>query len=97
MLRDFSIQSISLAAAAALLGSFAAFLMPIAPAAIAQPIPGVHAKGDRLPRLVTGSACSALSWPNFDQKCQFDLRRSADDVREVRVVSLSRYKSPTAN
>jgi len=30
------------------------------------------------------------SWPSFDQKCQFDLRRSADDVRQVRIVDLIR-------
>jgi len=96
MFRVFSIQSMAAVAAAALLGGFAAVLTPIAPAAMAQPAPGVHAKGDRLPRLVTGSACSTQSWPDFDQKCRFDLRRSADDVRAVRVVSLSRYK-PTAN
>jgi hypothetical protein len=90
MLRVFSVQSMTVVAAAALLGSVAAFFTPIAPVAMAQPAPGAHAKGDRLPRLVTGSACSAQSWPNFDQKCRFDLRRSADDMRAVRVVSLSR-------
>jgi hypothetical protein len=92
-------QSMTAVAAAALVGSFAAVLTPIAPAAVAQPAAqatfhGVHVKGDRLPMRVTGSACSVQSWPRFDQKCQFDLRRSADDVREVRVVSLTRHNSP---
>ena len=100
MFRVFTAQSMTAAAVAALVGSFAAFLTPIAPAAVAQSgadptVQGVHAKGDRLPLRVTGSACSTQSWPSFDQKCQFDLRRSADDVREVRVVSLTRHSSPT--
>jgi hypothetical protein len=94
MFQHFSTQSIAAGVAAALIGSCAAFLTPIVPAA-AQADAGagiekVLAKADRLPRLVTGSACSTQSWPSFDQKCQFDLRRSADDVRQVRVVSLIR-------
>jgi hypothetical protein len=94
MFRLLSTQSIAAGLAAALIGSCAAFLTPIAPAT-AQADPGIAgqralAKADRLPRLVTGYACSAQSWPSFDQKCQFDLRRSADDVRQVRVVSLLR-------
>jgi hypothetical protein len=94
MFQHFSGQSIAAGAAAALIGSCAAFLTPILPAAAqvdAQAsVQRVLAKGDRLPKFVTGSACSAQSWPSFDQKCQFDLRRSADDVRQVRVVSLIR-------
>jgi len=94
MFQHFSAQSVAAGVAAALIGSCAAFLTPIAPAAAqVEPeatIQKVLAKADRLPRLVTGSACSAQSWPNFDQKCQFDLRRSADDIRQVRVVSLIR-------
>jgi hypothetical protein len=89
-----STQSIAAGVAAALIGSCAAFLTPLGPAAAQvdadSSIQRVLAKADRLPRLVTGSACSAQSWPSFDQKCQFDLRRSADDVRQVRVVSLIR-------
>jgi len=77
-----------------MIGSCAAFLTPIVPAAAQVDaevsIQTVLKKADRLPRLVTGSPCSAQSWPSFDQKCQFDLRRSADDVRQVRVVSLIR-------
>jgi hypothetical protein len=92
---QLSTQSVMAAVAAALIGTCAAFLTPIVPPAVAQVGPNltikeVLEKGDRLPRRVTGSACSAHSWPSFDQKCQFDLRRSADDVRQVRVVSLIR-------
>ena len=87
MFRLRSTQSIAAGLAAALIGSCAAFLTPIVPAAAQveaeATIQKVLAKADRLPRLVTGSACSAQSWPSFDQKCQFDLRRPADDVREV--------------
>jgi hypothetical protein len=90
---QLSNQSVVAGVAAALIGTCAAFLTPIVPPAVAQvganvTIKDILAKGDRLPRRVTGSACSAQSWPSFDQKCQFDLRRSADDVREVRIVSL---------
>jgi hypothetical protein len=94
MFRLLSTQSIAAGVAAALLGTCAAFLTPIEPAAApveaGVSIQGVLAKADRLPRLVTGSACSTRSWPSFDQKCQFDLRRSADDVRQVRVLNLIR-------
>jgi hypothetical protein len=96
MVRLFSAQSLAIAAATVLGGGFAALFAPIAPAAIAQPAAGVHTKGDRLPRLVTGYACSSQSWPSFDQKCLFDLRRSADDVRAVRVVSLIRHGLPAS-
>jgi hypothetical protein len=98
MFRVFTAQWMTVVAAAALVASFAAFLTPIAASAVVQSgadaAQEVQVKGDRLPLRVTGSACSAQSWPSFDQKCQFDLRRSVDDVREVRVVSLTRHRSP---
>jgi hypothetical protein len=47
-----------------------------------------HAKGDRLPVLVKGTACSPLGWPHYEQNCQFDQRRSADAARVVRVIAL---------
>jgi hypothetical protein len=100
MFKVLSVQSISAFAAAALVGAVAAFLAPVAPQAKAESqskaasdairVDAVHAKGDRLPRLVTGRACSSASWPNYDQVCQFDLRRSADDVRVVRIVNMGR-------
>ena len=85
---------IAFAAAAAVAGVFVAPGAPraqtVAPAEHAlQP----HPKGDRLPLLVTGAACSSHSWPNYDQSCQFDLRRSAGEVRTVRVVGLERRLS----
>jgi hypothetical protein len=96
MFRVITAQSISAGAAAALVGSVAAFLAPIAPDARADMRVGAaasHVKGDRLPARTTGAACSSQSWPNYDVACQFDLRRSADDVRNVRVVSLIRNKA----
>jgi hypothetical protein len=96
MFRAVTTRSISAVTAAALVGGFAAFLTPIAPVARADaPIgaaapQGAHVKADRLPARVTGAACSAQSWPSYDVACQFDLRRPADHVRKVRVVSLIR-------
>ena len=96
MFKVLSVQSISALAAAALVGCVAAFLMPVAPQARAESqgqataSDAIHVKRDRLPRLVTGRACSSASWPNYDQVCQFDLRRSADDVRVVRIVNMGR-------
>jgi len=95
MFKVFSVQSFSALAAAALVGCVAAFLAPVAPQARAEiqrkaASDTIHVKGDRLPRLITGRACSSASWPNYDQACQFDLRRSADDVRVVRIVNMGR-------
>jgi hypothetical protein len=100
MVRTVTTQSISAVTAAALVGSLAALLMPIAHDAKAQhgiaALQGAHVKADRLPARVTGSGCSSQSWPRYDVVCQFDLRRSADDVRKVRVVGLVRDKAPMA-
>jgi hypothetical protein len=100
MFKLISVQSISAAAAAALVGTLAAFLTPVAPQARAETqveaaaLQRSHVKGDRLPQLVTGRACSSTSWPNYDRGCQFDLRRSVDDVRAVRIVSMEKPVSP---
>lgn len=100
MFKLISVQSVSAAAAAALVGTLAAFLTPVAPQARAETqvealaLQRSHVKGDRLPVLVTGRACSSKSWPNYDRGCQFDLRRSADDVRVVRIVNMEKPVSP---
>jgi hypothetical protein len=100
MFKLISVQSVSAAAAAALVGTLAAFLTPVAPQARAEAqvealaLQRSHVKGDRLPVLVTGRACSSKSWPNYDRGCQFDLRRSADDVRVVRIVNMEKPVSP---
>ena len=46
---------------------------------------------DRLPEIAKGakgSACSARGWPHYEQSCLFDVRRSADEVRTVRLIVL---------
>jgi hypothetical protein len=74
----------------ALLGGAAVFL-PGVPVVKAAPLPAAAhqhlAKADRLPVLVKGTACTSLGWPHYEQKCQFDIRRPADDVRPVRVIA----------
>ena len=100
MVKFLSAQFISAAAAAALVASLAAFFTPVASQARAESqgeataVQRPHLKGNRLPQLVTGRACSSNSWPNYDRACQFDLRRSADDVRAVRIVSMEKASSP---
>jgi hypothetical protein len=95
MTKSTTVQTIIAAAAAAAVAGVVVFMMPGAPQAqtVAQVLPASHSKGDRLPLLVPGAACSLHSWPNYDQSCQFDLRRSAGDVRTVRVVGLERRAS----
>ena len=95
MLKVLSVQPLSAIAAATLGACVVALLTPLAPQSGPETTSqatsdAVHLKGDRLPRLVTGRACSAASWPNYDEACQFDLRRSADDVRVVRIVNMGR-------
>jgi hypothetical protein len=45
-------------------------------------------KGDRLRVAVKGSGCSVHGWPNFEPKCQFDLRQPGGEARNVRVIAL---------
>jgi hypothetical protein len=103
MLRSFNkplattIASVGAIMVATLAGGMAIFLSgvlqvsaepqivePQVEAAVHQP----PAKGDRLPVLVKGTACSPLGWPHYEQSCQFDRRRSADAARAVRVIAL---------
>jgi hypothetical protein len=44
------------------------------------------AKGNRLPLFRTGTACSALGWPHYEQRCQFDVRRSSK-APHVRIIA----------
>ena len=87
------------AAAAAIIAVGMAIFFILAPPAKAQPQVSADAehalaKGDRLRALVKGAVCSARSWPNYDQICQFELRTSADHVRPVRVLDLERARNP---
>jgi len=92
-----TIASVGAIMAATLVGGIAVFLFgvlqvsaepqiaaPQVEVAVRQP----HAKGDRLPVLVKGTACSPLGWPHYEQSCQFDRRRSADQAPAVRVIAL---------
>jgi hypothetical protein len=88
-------QSITAVTAAAVIASLAVFLTSAVPEAKADPqmtapLQQSLAKGDRRPVLAKGSACSTRAWPHYEQNCQFDLRRSVDDVRKVRVVELTK-------
>jgi hypothetical protein len=81
-------KSVTVVAVAGLMAGLAALSMSAIPEAKATSQPAVAAKGDRLPMRVRGTACSMRSWPYYDQNCQFDLRRSANDAGEVRLIGL---------
>jgi hypothetical protein len=57
---------------------------PVTPIAVEQ----IGAKGDRLPVLVKGAACSSRAWPNYEPNCQFDMRRPFAEMRTVRIIAL---------
>jgi hypothetical protein len=42
----------------------------------------------RLAVQTKGNACSVHGWPNFEAKCQTDLREPAGEARIVRVIAL---------
>jgi hypothetical protein len=104
MLKLITTKWVTVAAAAAIAAGMAIFtgmaiFMSVAsqaapPQVTSSVVEHVLAKGDRLRPLVKGAACSARSWPNYDQTCQFDLRTSADHVRPVRVLDLERARNP---
>ena len=97
--RLITTKTVTVAAAATIAAGIAIF-MTVAPQAKAPPqvtsavAEHALAKGDRLRPLVKGAACSGQSWPNYNQTCQFDLRKSADHVRPVRVLDLERARAP---
>jgi len=53
-----------------------------------QALPQSFAKADRLVVPVKGAACSVQGWPDFEPKCQFDVRETASQARPVRVIAL---------
>ena len=99
MLKFITTKSVTVAAAAIIAVGMAIFFI-LAPPAKAQPQVAAPMSNTSWPRatafvaLVKGAACSARSWPNYDQICQFDLRTSADHVRPVRVLDLERARNP---
>ncbi len=98
MFKSITDQSLAAVTAAALLAAIlvaglAVLLTVVAPEARAgSQVKGAvhqpHAKGDRLPALVKGTACSARGWPHYEQSCQFDMRRPANELRTVRIIAL---------
>ena len=83
--------------AAALAAGAIAFAITIAPAAhdraenlhaATQPTLLPYPKVDRLRVPVRGAACSLRGLPDFEPKCQFDVRVAAGDARTVRVIAL---------
>ena len=86
-------------AAAALVAGATAFAIIAAPAANDDTVTQVQetkatnqfqtaARAGRLSVPAIGTACSALAWPNFEPKCQIDLREPAGEARTVRVIAL---------
>jgi hypothetical protein len=86
------IASAGAIAAATLVGGLTVLLSGV-PAVKAEPqikaaASQARAKGERLPVVAKGAACSELGWPNYEATCQFDLRRPAGEFRAVRVIAL---------
>jgi hypothetical protein len=88
MLKFITADSMAVVALAAFAASLTIGIATPAPV-LAQQQVALLAKADRLPQLLTGAACSARGWPNYEQRCQFDLRRPADALsRTVRVIAM---------
>ena len=81
------IIGMTVAATIAGLVAFATAAVPQASASI-DTLPPASVKGDRLPLHVRGAACSRHGWPDFERRCQFDLRNPASEARTVRVIAL---------
>jgi hypothetical protein len=83
-------------AISALIAGVIVFLTSVVPEAKAakDTAAPAFAKGDRLV-VVKGAACSRRSWPNYEEHCLFDSRRSADEARKVFVVDLDRREMPS--
>jgi hypothetical protein len=82
---------IKIALAAAIAG-VVVFLTTLAPQANAptdtRVFPQATSKADRLPLAVKGAACSKHGWPDFEQRCQFDFRKPANEEQRVRIIAL---------
>ena len=75
---------------AAVLAGTAVLFMSVAPPANAMPQPGLGNEpltkaAVQLAPSISVAACSARSWPNYDQSC---LRSSTGELRKVRVINL---------
>jgi hypothetical protein len=49
---------------------------------------GASANTERLRVPTRGNVCSVHGWPNFETKCQFDLREPDGEARTIRVIAL---------
>jgi hypothetical protein len=84
-----AIIKIAVAAAIAVVVVFLTTLAPQANApADTRALSQTTAKGDRLPLAVKGAACSKHAWPDFERRCQFDLRKPASEEQQVRIIAL---------
>jgi hypothetical protein len=93
MLKSITSNAIIAVAAAGFVAGLAIASTFAAPAARAESFASEAfeqplAKGDRRPAVVTGSACSTRSWPNYDLGCQFDRRRPDNAALTVRIIAL---------
>jgi hypothetical protein len=93
MFKSIIAIAITTVATAGLMAGLMAFSTSVVPEAKAeaQVMDAFHqpyAKGNRLAVPPRGAACSSRGWPYYEQGCQFDLRKPADESRTVRVIAL---------
>jgi hypothetical protein len=93
MFKSAAARMITAVVAAAFVAGLAIFLTAVVPDAKAESAVQsagheTGAKADRHPTVVKGAACSLQSWPNYEQSCEFDLRRPIGGARTVRVIAL---------
>jgi hypothetical protein len=92
MFHFFAARSFIAVAVAAIVASQVALLTAIAPSgkatATVHALYQLPAKGDRMPSILKGAACSSLGWPHYEPSCLYDFRTSSDDVRTVRIIAL---------
>jgi hypothetical protein len=91
-MHNVTIRTISATVAALAMATLMMWLAAGSPEAKAQTLPlrtiDHSLKGDRLPTLLKGAACSTQGWPHYEQRCLFDWRRDADTIPIVRIIAL---------
>jgi hypothetical protein len=91
-MHKFTIRTISATVAALLVATLAVWLPSLSPEAKAQTFElntiDHSLRGDRLPTLLKGAACSTQGWPHYEQRCLSDWRRDADNMPIVRIIAL---------
>jgi hypothetical protein len=88
MINFVVVKTIAILVAGAGLAAFLASFVPQtkAESPVAGSLYAVLAKADRLP--VQDGACASQAWPQYEQGCEFDLRRPAHAARAVRFIAL---------